>query len=60
MTDTESIGLMEPMLPPDGERRLEDLALDLATKASGLASQLPPAVRRCVGDLVGVGSENGK
>lgn len=52
MTDTESIGLMEPMLPPDGERRLEDLALDLATKASGLASQLPPAVRRCVGDLV--------
>ncbi len=52
MTDTESIGLMEPMLPPDGERRLEDLALDLATKASGLASQLPPAVRRGVGDLV--------
>ena len=52
MTDTESIGLMEPMLPPDGERRLEDLALDLATKASGLASQLPPAVRGGVGDLV--------
>lgn len=52
MTDTESIGLMEPLLPPDGERRLEDLALDLATKASGLASQLPPAVRRGVGDLV--------
>lgn len=52
MTNTESIGLMEPMLPPDGERRLEDLAFDLATKASGLASQLPPAVRRGVGDLV--------
>lgn len=43
---------MEPMLPPDGESRLEDLALDMATKASGLASQLPLAVRRGVGDLV--------
>lgn len=52
MTVTESTGLMEPMLPPDGERKLEDLAIDLATKASGLASQLPPAVRRGIGDLV--------
>lgn len=52
MTNTESIGLMEPMLPPDGERGLEDLALDLATKAYGLASQLPPTVRRSIGDLV--------
>lgn len=52
MADTESIGLMEPMLPPDGESKLEDLALDLATKASGLASQLPPTVRRSIGDLV--------
>ncbi len=43
---------MEPMLPPDGERKLEDLAIDLATKASGLARQLPPTVRRSVGDLV--------
>jgi hypothetical protein len=46
MTETESIGLMEPMLPPEGERKLEDLALDLATKASGLASQLPATVRQ--------------
>ena len=43
---------MEPMLPPDGARKLEDLAIDLATKASGLASQLPQAVRRGMGDLV--------
>jgi Fic family protein len=43
---------MEPMSPPEGERELDDLALDLATKASGLASQLPPVVRRGVGDLV--------
>ena len=40
------------MLPPDGARKLEDLAIDLATKASGLASQLPQAVRRGMGDLV--------
>ncbi len=52
MTTIESTGLMEPMLPPDGERKLEDLAMDLATKASGLASQLPQTVRLGVGDLV--------
>ena len=52
MGTTENISLMEPMLPPEGKRELEDLALDLATKASGLASQLPPAVRRSIGDLV--------
>jgi len=49
---TESAGLMEPMLPPDGERKLEDLAMDLATRAAGLASRLPPTVRRGMGDLV--------
>lgn len=43
---------MEPMLPPEGERKLEDLAIDLATKSSGLASLLPPAVRLEIGDLV--------
>lgn len=52
MAKAESTGLMEPMLPPDGERRLEDLAIDLATKASGLASQLQPNIRRSIGDLV--------
>ena len=52
MGTTENISLMESMLPPEGKRELEDLALDLATKASGLASQLPPAVRRSIGDLV--------
>lgn len=48
----ESVGSMEPMLSPDGERELEDLAVDLVAKASGLASQLAPAVRLGVGDLV--------
>jgi Fic family protein len=52
MKKTESVILMEPMLPPDGETRLEDLALDMATKAGGLASQLPLSVRMGVGDLV--------
>ena len=48
----ENTSSMEPMLPPEGERNLEDLAIDLATKASGLASLLPPAVRLEIGDLV--------
>jgi hypothetical protein len=52
MKTTDSVALMEPMLAPDGESRLEDLAFDMATKASGLASQSPPAVRQGVGDLV--------
>lgn len=43
---------MEPMLPPEGNARLEDLAIDLVAKASGLASQLPIHVQRNVGDLV--------
>ena len=43
---------MEPMLPPEHERLLEDLAFDLVTKASGLASQLPQQVRQGIGDLV--------
>jgi Fic family protein len=52
METTESITLMEPMLPPEGEKRLEDLAIEMATKATGLASQLPVAVRSGMGDLV--------
>ncbi|MGB3224952.1 MAG: Fic family protein [Desulforhopalus sp.] len=52
MTIPENISSIEPMLPPDGHRKLEDLAIDLATKASGLASQLAPSVRLGIGDLV--------
>jgi Fic family protein len=52
MTIQESTSSMEPMLPSDGVRKLEDLAIDLATKASRLASLLPPAVRLEIGDLV--------
>lgn len=52
MASRESITSMEPMLPPENERQLEDLAFDLVTKASGLASQLPQPVRQGIGDLV--------
>lgn len=51
-TTEERIGLMEPMLPPQGEGNIEDLAIDLATKAAGLAGQLPQPVRFGMGDLV--------
>ena len=52
MAVSESTGLMEPLLPPEGNQRLENLAVDLVAKASGLASQLPVVVRNSVGDLV--------
>jgi hypothetical protein len=48
----ESASLMEPMLPPEGERRLEDLAIDLASKASALAGQVNPVVQQSIGTLV--------
>lgn len=52
MIATKIISSMEPMLPADGTRRLEDLAIDLAAKAGGLANQLRPAMRQGIGDLV--------
>jgi len=47
-----NIASMEPMMPPEGRRELEDLAFDMAMKAKGLATQLPIGVRRGIGDLV--------
>jgi Fic family protein len=49
---TESIGLMEPLMPPEGRGDLDDLAVDLVSKASSFAGTLNPVVRRSVGDLV--------
>jgi len=40
------------MIPPYYESKLEDLALDFATRVSGLANQLPLAVRQSLGTLV--------
>jgi Fic family protein len=48
----EPISLMEPLMPEQGNRRLEDLAVELVAKASALASQLRPIVNNAVGDLV--------
>ena len=48
----EIASLMEPMLPPEGERQLEDLAIDLASKASALAGQVNPVVQQSIGTLV--------
>ncbi len=47
-----NIASMEPMLPPEGEKRLEDLAFEVITKGNRLAGQLPVVVRQGVGDLV--------
>ena len=43
---------MEPMLPPEGQREIEDAAFDLIAKASSLAGQINPVVSGAVGALV--------
>jgi Fic family protein len=48
----QSVALMEPMLPEEGNRLLEDLAIDLTAKASALAGRVHPIVRESIGDLV--------
>lgn len=44
--------LMEPLLPPDGVRQLEDLAVDLITHAARLAGKLAPETVDTVSTLV--------
>jgi len=48
----ETIGLMEPLLPPEGTSELDDLVVDLVSKASSFAGMLNPVVSKSVGDLV--------
>lgn len=43
---------MEPVLPQDRERTVQDLAIDLVAKASELIGQIRPEVRKSVGELV--------
>lgn len=43
---------MEPMLPREGGRELEDSTVELLTSASGLAARIHPTVRETVGTLV--------
>ena len=49
---TETVGLMEPLLPPEGTDELSDLAVDLISKAHGFAGMLNPVVSESVGNLV--------
>lgn len=49
---TESIGLIEPLLPPEGAGELNDLSVDLVSKASGFAGALNPVVSKSIGNLV--------
>jgi Fic family protein len=44
---------MEPLMPPEeGQRRLEDAAFDLVSRASSLAGQINPLVTASIGTLV--------
>ena len=43
---------MEPMLPEESNRKLEDVAFDLTSKASSLAGQVNPVVAMAIGGLV--------
>jgi Fic family protein len=52
MAARESVSLMEPMLPPAGQRTLEDQAVRLVADSAALAAQLAVPVRSAVGDLV--------
>jgi hypothetical protein len=44
--------VMEPMLPEEGNRALEDIAFELTTKASSPAGQVNPIVSLAIGGLV--------
>lgn len=47
----ETVALMEPMMPPEGDKRLEDLAIDLSLQASALAGRVNPIVQQSMGTL---------
>jgi Fic family protein len=48
----ENPASMEPMLPPEGTKILEDLAIDLVAKANALAGRVNPVVQHSIGTLV--------
>jgi Fic family protein len=48
----ESIALMEPLMPSEGNRQLEDLAFELVKKASALNSQVKPRTCQSMAELV--------
>jgi Fic family protein len=50
--EKEHPALMEPMLPAEGVRNLEDLAIELVAKANTLAGHVNPVVQHSMGTLV--------
>ena len=46
------VSAMEPLLPPEGDRSLEDLAMDLTARANRLAGLMHPRIQASVGALV--------
>ena len=48
----EPISLIEPLMPPVGNRKLEDLASELIAAAAALNQTVPPIVRQELGKLV--------
>lgn len=46
------IHLMEPMMPQDSYKELEDLAFDLTTKATAIKNQVKPFIIDSIGSLV--------
>ncbi len=48
----ESVSLIEPMLPADGTKILEDLATDLIVKSYSLEAVVNPVITRNLADLV--------
>src|SRR5579863_1195523 len=48
----ESLGLMEPMTPPEANPELADLVVDLVARSQKLAGMLNPKVQGSIGDLV--------
>ena len=43
---------MEPMLPEESSKDLDDIAFDLISAANSLAAQVNPVVTRSIGNLV--------
>ena len=52
MINIDSTSRMEPLMPENGMKKLEDLAFDFIGKANRLTSQLKPQVIESIGDLV--------
>src|SRR5437773_610251 len=48
----ESLGLMDPLMPAEGNSELPDLVMDLVAKSQRLAGMVHPRVQTSMGDLV--------